>query len=51
MKTRTIYKIGDRTDAYIVGERLSLRYTIYWTIISVKYTFQTNKTAIKLQLQ
>lgn len=49
MKIKFIYRIGDRTDSFMRGEQLMLKWEVLWNIISVRYNEKKNITAIKLQ--
>lgn len=45
---RYIYKIGNRTDDYKVGELLRMKWHKLYKIIKVTYNYQKDQTSIKL---
>jgi len=44
-----IYKYGDVTDLYIVGENVRMKWHHLWCIMKVKYDARKNITSIKLR--
>lgn len=48
-KTKYLYKAGDWTELYPIGEEVIFKGRNRWLIVDIYYNFLKNRTTIKLE--